>query len=46
MCEVRPLQSAVPRSTAADLARVIGRFPKPDDAYLKEVERAASRTRS
>ena len=43
MCEVRPLRNAVPRSTAADLARVVAKFPKPDIGYLTEVERVARR---
>lgn len=41
MCRILPLPGTLRGSTAIELARVIGRFPKPDSAYLKHVETAA-----
>lgn len=43
MCQVIPVRKAAPRSTAADLARIIGTFTRPDAAYLREVEGVARR---
>lgn len=45
MCRILPLSSHAPRggSTAAELARIIGKLPKPDARYSDEVERVARR---
>jgi prevent-host-death family protein len=43
MCRVVPLRAGVSGSTASDLARVIGKFQKPDAEYLKQVESASRR---
>lgn len=40
MCRILPLSGALPSSTAAQLASIIGRFPKPDPDYLRQIERA------
>jgi antitoxin (DNA-binding transcriptional repressor) of toxin-antitoxin stability system len=40
MCRILPLPGILPGSTAAELASIVGRFPKPDSNYLKQVERA------
>jgi hypothetical protein len=39
MCRVVPVRSA-PRSTAAELARLLPAFPRVDAGYGKDVERA------